>query len=91
LTWELKTPSGQLFYLDYIYQENTIQWDHNIDFNPRIGISSRYATTKINERFYGSIDVAKPVEELQTIDIKIKPIVPVQHIELKITIKNEQT
>jgi hypothetical protein len=83
--WRLKTPS-----MDFMYQPRQIVgWDHNIDFNPRIGISSRYSSVNLNERLYCGIDVSRPVEDLQIIDVRIRPIVPVQHIDLNITINNE--
>ena len=95
LKWEMKLPSGTLYYMDFVYQQPTqIQlgnWDHNIDFNPRVSISSRYAEANVNERYYTRFDVANPDEESQQIDIKIKPIVPVRHIDVNITMNNEQT
>jgi hypothetical protein len=95
LIWQMEMPSGTLHYMDFVYQQPTqIQlgnWDHNVDFNPRVGISSRYAEVKINERYYTRNAIANPDEESQQIDIKIKPITPVQHIDLKITMNNEQT
>jgi hypothetical protein len=95
LKWEMELPSGTLFYMDYVYQQPPqIQlgnWDHNVDFNPRVSVSSRYAKVKVNERYYSRFDVARPDEESHQIDVKIKPITPVQRIDLNITINNEQT
>jgi hypothetical protein len=95
LKWEMELPSGTLFYMDYVYQQpSQIQlgnWDHNVDFNPRVGISSRYEEANLNERYYTRSDVARPDEESHQIDVKIKPITPVQHIDVNITMNNEQT
>lgn len=82
--------SGGLVNMPYVIQElpQIVEWDH---FTPSVRVLSRYGQVNLNQRYYSTIDAARLEEEVLEFNIKIKPIAPVQHIDLKITINNEQT
>jgi len=55
---ETKLPSGLLYYMDFVYQQpQQINWEHNVDFNPRMGLAERYGNRPVNPNFYGVIDI----------------------------------
>jgi hypothetical protein len=86
--WRINS-SGGLVNMPYVIQDlPPIVWDH---FTPNVSVSSRYAQVNLNQRYYSTIDAARLEEEVLEFNIKIKPIAPVQHIDVNITMNNEQT